>query len=108
MFNTSGPKVREAKPEDYPAVIKCLLAAINKERLWQSFVPAKGSQDTAYQSEIEAVLKEHLDPANKDWVVEVVDAAGKNDPAKIVAVAIWDMSAAHASESKRESPNRPL
>lgn len=103
MFNTPGPKVREAKPDDYPAVIKCILAAINKERLWQSFVPVRGSQDTAYQGEIEALLKEHLDPSNKDWVIEVVDVAGKNEPARIVAVAVWDMSAAHASESKRES-----
>lgn len=102
MFNTPGPKVREAKPEDYPAVIKVILAAINKERLWQAFVPAKGSQDSAYQGEIEALLKEHLDPSNKDWVIEVVDAAGKGEPAKIVAVSVWDVSSGRAGESKRE------
>lgn len=102
MFNTPGPKVRQAKPEDYPAVVKCILAAINKERLWQSFVPAKGHQDSAYQGEIEALLKEHLDPSNKDWVIEVVDTAGKGEAAHIVAVAVWDMSGARAGETKRE------
>ncbi len=101
MFNTPGPKVREAKPEDYPAVIKCILAAINKERLWQAFVPSRSGQDSAYQGEIEALLKEHMDPSNKDWVVEVVDAAEKNRPANIVAVAVWDVSAA-TEASKRE------
>lgn len=103
MFNTPGPKVRQAKPEDYPAVIKVILAAINKERLWQSFVPSRSGQDSAYQGEIEALLKEHLDPSNKDWVIEVVDAAGKGQAANIVAVAVWDMSAASAGESKRMS-----
>jgi hypothetical protein len=96
-------KTRQAKPEDFPAVIKVILAAINKERLWTNFVPSKSSQDEGYYGEIEALLKEHLDPSNKDWVVEVVDLGGKKGPSQIVSVAIWDMSVAEgeANASKR-------
>lgn len=101
MFNTPGPKIRQAKPEDLPAVVKTILAAINKERLWTNFVPTKGGQDSAYQTEIENLLKEHLDASNKDWVIEVVDLADKGAPAQIVSVAVWDVTAATADESKR-------
>lgn len=91
---------RPAKPEDLPSVVKCILAAINKERLWTNFVPTKSGQDATYIQEIETLLKEHLDPSNKDWVIEVVDLAGKKDPANIVAVAVWDMSAAEDDDRK--------
>merc|ERR1712000_246981 len=94
-------KTRPAKPEDLPAVVKVILAAINKERLWTNFVPTKSSQDATYVQEIETLLKEHLDPSNKDWVIEVVDLAGKKDTANIVAVAVWDMSAAEDDDRKK-------
>ncbi|KAI9902066.1 hypothetical protein N3K66_003883 [Trichothecium roseum] len=88
-------KIRNAGPDDLPAVVKVILAAINKERLWTNFVPKKGAQDAAYLHEIEKLLKEHLDPKNKDWVISVVDLADSaNSPPRIAAVAVWDMSAA--------------
>lgn len=100
MFNTPGPKIRQAKIDDLPAVVSCVLAAINKERLWTNFVPSKSAQDDGYRVEIEKLLKEHLAASNDDWVIEVVDIAGKGEPAHIVAVAVWDMTAAKAEESK--------
>jgi len=93
-------KVRQAKPEDLPAVAKVILAAINKERLWTTFVPNRAGQDGGYVKEIETLLKEHLDPNNKDWVVDVVDL-GKPDAPKIVAVAVWDMAAAADDDRKK-------
>lgn len=87
-------KPRPATLEDLPAVVKVILAGINKERLWTNFVPSKSGQDEAYLKEIEALLKEHLDPSNKDWVIEVIDLGGKKGPPQIVSVAVWDMSAA--------------
>lgn len=97
-------KTRLAKPEDLPAVVKVILAAINKERLWTNFVPSKSGQDEGYLREIEALLKEHLDPSNKDWVIEVVDLGGKKGPSHIVAVAVWDMSASEDDDRKSEFP----
>lgn len=94
-------KIRQAKPEDLPAVVKVVLAAINKERLWTNFVPNRAGQDETYVNEIETLLKEHLDPNNKDWVVDVVDL-GKADSPKIVAVAVWDMAAAADDDKKSE------
>ncbi|CAH0002330.1 unnamed protein product [Clonostachys byssicola] len=104
MTNT----IRQAKPDELPAVVKCILAAINKERLWTNFVPAKGGQDESYLAEIENLLKEHLDPSNKDWVIEVVDLAKKGAPAQIVAVAVWDMSAASEEDKKAQQPQTPI
>lgn len=92
---------RVATLEDLPAVVKVIMAAINKERLWTNFVPSKSGQDQAYLDEIESLLKEHLDPSNRDWVIEVVDlASGNKGPSKIVAVAVWDMHAAIEGNKK--------
>ncbi|CAI6041598.1 hypothetical protein V2G26_001509 [Clonostachys chloroleuca] len=104
MTNT----IRQAKPDELPAVVKCILAAINKERLWTNFVPAKGGQDESYLAEIENLLKEHLDPSNKDWVIEVVDLAKKGAPAQIVAVAVWDMSGASEEDKKAQQPQTAI
>lgn len=100
--------IRQARPDELPAVVKCILAAINKERLWTNFVPAKGGQDEGYLAEIENLLKEHLDPSNKDWVIEVVDLAKKGAPAQIVAVAVWDMSAASEEDKKAQQPQTAI
>jgi ribosomal protein S18 acetylase RimI-like enzyme len=100
-------KTRQAKPEDLPAVAKVILAAINKERLWTNFVPNRAGQDESYVKEIETLLKEHLDPNNKDWVVDVADL-GTADSPKIVAVAVWDMAAAADDDRTSEcSPDHP-
>lgn len=94
-------KIRNAGPDDLPAVVKVILAAINRERLWTNFVPKKGAQDAAYLHEIEKLLKEHLDPRNKDWVISVVDLADSaSSPPRIAAVAVWDMSAADDDKGK--------
>ncbi|KAF4119508.1 hypothetical protein GMORB2_4638 [Geosmithia morbida] len=87
-----------------PAVVKVILAAINKERLWTNFVPSKSGQDQAYLDEIESLLRKHLDPSNKDWVIEVIDLGGDGSkrPSKIVSVAIWDMSASKEGDKKED------
>ncbi|KAI6778325.1 uncharacterized protein J7T54_005841 [Emericellopsis cladophorae] len=94
-------KIRAATFEDLPSVVKVILAAINKERLWTNFVPSKTGQDESYVKEIEALLREHLDPSNKDWVIEVIDLAKNGQPSQIVSVAVWDMSAAEDDDRKK-------
>jgi hypothetical protein len=92
-------KIRQATVDDLPAVVKVILAAINRDSLWTKFVPAKNTQDEPYLQEIVKLLKEHLDPANKDWEVEVVDLADKGEAPEIVSVAVWDLTTA-GEESK--------
>merc|ERR1712000_739707 len=94
-------KTRAATKADITPVVMLILAAINNERLWTNFVPDKTGQDDAYAQEIVALLLEHMDPSNKDWDVQVVDLAAKGQPANIVSVAVWDLSAAGDDDKRK-------
>lgn len=101
-------KTRAATRNDIAAVVKVILAAINNERLWANFVPEKTSQDDDYVQEIASLLLEHIDPANKDWDVQVVDLASKGQPSVIVSVAVWDLSAASNDDKRSQYLTFPV
>lgn len=99
-------KIRPATNDDFTALMSIVTATSSKDALWNMLLPRAAFKDAAFKEHASTLLKQYIDPANKEYLVSVVELPEKDitpGAPSIASFAIWDMA---TSDSK--SPDAPV
>lgn len=98
-------KIRPATNDDFTALMSIVTATSSQDALWNMLLPRAAFKDAAFKEHASALLKKYIDPANKDFLVSVVELPEKDitpGAPSLASFAIWDMA---TSDSKK--PDAP-
>lgn len=90
-------KIRPATNNDFNALLAIVTATSSTDALWNMFLPRAAFKDAVFKEHVSQLLRQYLDPNNKDWLISVVELPEKDitpGAPHIASFAIWDMATA--------------
>jgi ribosomal protein S18 acetylase RimI-like enzyme len=96
-------KIRPATNDDFDAILAIATATSSTDSLWNMLMPRAAFKDAAFKEHISQLLKQYIDPENKDWLVTVVELPDKDitpGAPHVASFAIWDMTSTSNSANK--------
>lgn len=102
-------KVREATVKDFDALMNIITTTSSSDSLWNLLIPRAALKDAAFKEYISGLLKQYLEPSNKDWLISVVELPEKDvtpGAGNIASFAVWDMARVLGNSAAKDAPGK--